>query len=311
MNNFKSYEYVDLVLKNNVHAFLRIGDENCVLHEETEQKKQLHFHRYAEMILVTGGTATCTLNNTKKTICRGDLLLIDSSVPHVISDSEEFTCISIGMEGIIFFTNENNFIFKTEEFFDSYCFLLSMILKEAHERKNGYKDVVSNLIGAIISWLARIKIITVPESLPENTPVRYNDGVFVAKNYIDTYYDRNISLNQLCELAFVSPQHLIRQFKSLTGFSPKQYLSHVRIQVAAEKILSSEKNIQLIAKDVGYTDYQSFLYSFKLFVGISPQQFREQYKNSPSKGRKLTNFIDKKISPKIAERMKRTFTTSK
>ena len=95
MDNFKTYEYVDLILKNNVHAFLRVGDENCVLHEEEPKKNQSHTHRHAEMILVLGGTAVCTINATPTTVTTGDLLLIDSSVPHGFTQTEDFSCISL------------------------------------------------------------------------------------------------------------------------------------------------------------------------------------------------------------------------
>ncbi len=305
MNNFKLQESVDLTLKNNVQLFLRVSDERALFTVDGTHATRPHAHRHAEMILVTRGRAICRFNTAENEIKRGDLLIIDSSVQHSIINPESFTCVVLGIDGITFYTDETNYILPLKESYDSFEFLFTGIYNETQKKHRGYRDVILGFLQTITIWLTRKNVQNKYDVISLKSKTKYNDGIYVAKNFIDTYYSRDINLDQLCELAYVSPQHLIRQFKQLTGHSPKQYLNRVRVQIASERILHSAENIKIIAKDVGYTDYQTFLYTFKLLVGISPQQFREDYKSTPSKGKKLTTFFSKDMSPKISHKRSR------
>jgi AraC-like DNA-binding protein/mannose-6-phosphate isomerase-like protein (cupin superfamily) len=290
MRTEKTYNYADVTLENGSKVFLRASDENSYSLSGNKNTSRMHSHSFSELCLVTHGTAKCLCNYTSRIVSKGDLLIIDPNVQHDFVETSDFTCYTIGLDGVRFFTNESNFITKTEKSFSTFQSIFKIIVDEARSKENKYDTILLNALNMLSVLLARRRVIDKVDTLSSNMP-KLNNGVMVAKTYIDTYYSREISLNSLCEIAYISPQHLIRQFKALTGYTPKQYLNRIRIQVAAGAILDSYDSIKTIATSVGYGDYQAFLYTFKQFVGISPQQFREDYKNNSAEGRKLISFV--------------------
>jgi len=290
MRTEKTYSYADVTLENGSKVFLRASDENSYSLSGNKSTSRMHSHSFSELCLVTHGTAKCLCNYTSRIVGKGDLLIIDPNVQHVFVDTSDFTCYTVGLDGVRFFTNESNFITKTEKSFSTFQNIFKIIVDEARAKESNYDKMLLNALNMLSVLLTRRRIIDKVSTLSSTMP-KLNSGVMVAKTYMDTYYSRDISLNSLCEIAYISPQHLIRQFKSLTGYTPKQYLNRIRIQVAAGAILDSYDSIKVIASSVGYSDYQAFLYTFKQFVGISPQQFREDYKHNAAEGRKLISFV--------------------
>lgn len=103
-----------------------------------------------------------------------------------------------------------------------------------------------------------------------------------AKHRIDLLetYIRNSS-NKLTsdavnDLSFYSYRHANRLFKALKGESINTYANKVRIQIAAEYLKYSTKDILDIALEVGYESTAAFSKAFKKLYKQSPSSFREE-----------------------------------
>lgn len=97
----------------------------------------------------------------------------------------------------------------------------------------------------------------------------------MAKDYIQSCYDENISLEDLSKICFLNPFHLLREFKKYFKTTPHKYLTNVRM-LEAKKLLDSNKHsIFDTAVKVGYKDVSSFSKLFKNHFGIHPSGYRE------------------------------------
>ncbi|HWT73312.1 MAG TPA: AraC family transcriptional regulator [Mobilitalea sp.] len=94
-------------------------------------------------------------------------------------------------------------------------------------------------------------------------------------NYIDENLIRDISLDMLCKIAKVSPQHLCRVFKESLNLRPVEYITKKRIAKAKELLINSELSITDISQRVGYPDQSYFGSVFKKYEFISPSEYRK------------------------------------
>ncbi|MFC4305401.1 AraC family transcriptional regulator [Cohnella boryungensis] len=106
----------------------------------------------------------------------------------------------------------------------------------------------------------------------EGTP----DMVMSAMRYIDEHYPESIGIQDLADMLACSVSYIARIFKAQVGTSPIDYLIHVRIEQAKQRLASSESSLQSIALSVGYSDVYYFSRLFKKQTGVSPAQFRKK-----------------------------------
>ena len=69
--------------------------------------------------------------------------------------------------------------------------------------------------------------------------------------------------------------HLYRVFRSMTGFSIKEYIRLRRLSVAAETLLSSKVKIIDLALRLRYDSPETFLRAFRKAYGQTPSAFRK------------------------------------
>ncbi len=98
-----------------------------------------------------------------------------------------------------------------------------------------------------------------------------------AKLFIDAEYAGNIDLDMISEQAFTSKFHFIRQFKSVYGKSPHQYLTKVRIDMA-QQLLKQDKAVSVVCFLVGYDSLSTFSGLFSKTVGKTPFEFSNNNK---------------------------------
>ena len=113
----------------------------------------------------------------------------------------------------------------------------------------------------------------------------------IAKDFIESNFSQDINLKILSQITYLSPQHLIRQFKTLTGYSPHQYLIRVRIQVAATELLQRDNSVRQLGEYTGFNDTHTFICAFKKLIGLTPQEFRIKYEFDPAEGMKIAKFM--------------------
>jgi AraC-like DNA-binding protein len=84
------------------------------------------------------------------------------------------------------------------------------------------------------------------------------------------------TLDTLAQHAGLSRTSLAERFRESMGNTPLNYLRTVRMQKAMAALSESERSLEQIAREVGYTDAFSFSKVFKRTVGVAPRDFRRQ-----------------------------------
>ncbi|UOQ91733.1 helix-turn-helix transcriptional regulator [Halobacillus shinanisalinarum] len=91
-------------------------------------------------------------------------------------------------------------------------------------------------------------------------------------DYIQAYYDKPLTLEQMALGLNVSKYHLHRCFSKETGQSPIDYLHLVRLEKAKVYLLSGQ-SITQTAFDIGYQSLSTFNRAFKKFNHCTPREY--------------------------------------
>lgn len=96
--------------------------------------------------------------------------------------------------------------------------------------------------------------------------------------YIEANFNKDLTRDQMADLADVSPEHFSRMFRKHTGRTFNAYLTMLRIRCAQKRILTGSPDLNTLAQDVGYKDGFYLSRKFKESVGISPTAYKRQPK---------------------------------
>ncbi len=83
------------------------------------------------------------------------------------------------------------------------------------------------------------------------------------------------TLEELAREAASSRSNVARRFAEIVGQPPMQYLTHWRMQVAANLLAQSGAKVAAIGAEVGYDSEAAFSRAFKKATGLAPGAWRE------------------------------------
>ena len=96
---------------------------------------------------------------------------------------------------------------------------------------------------------------------------------------IEKDYDSAISVDSLAANHATTRRTLERRFRKATGNSIIEYLQRVRMEGAKRKLESGNTNVHEAMYSVGYNDAKAFREVFKKYVGITPVEYSNKYRN--------------------------------
>lgn len=102
----------------------------------------------------------------------------------------------------------------------------------------------------------------------------------LAHDYIAACFDQPLCLDDIAQIACMSPNHLLRTFKKAFGQTPHQFLTDTRLRHARRLLVTTSYPVTDICLQVGFTSLGSFSWLFRQRFGLSPQAFR--LLNAPS-----------------------------
>ncbi|WP_338018412.1 response regulator [Lederbergia galactosidilytica] len=104
------------------------------------------------------------------------------------------------------------------------------------------------------------------------------EGLLIqAKDYIDCYYHKSISLEEVAEQIGLSSYYLSKLFKEQYQVTFIEYLTQVRLEKAKNFLLEGTLPLKEIALTIGYKDPNYFSRVFKKETGLSPREYRNNY----------------------------------
>lgn len=93
------------------------------------------------------------------------------------------------------------------------------------------------------------------------------------------YLDKNIStahLNDVASKFNMNPNYLSQYFKKHTGDTFTNYINTNKIKVAKENLLNTNKTVEHIAQELGFSSSSTFIRMFKQIEGLTPNAYREK-----------------------------------
>lgn len=254
-----------------------------------------HMHNVTEVLYVLSGSGMVYSGKKKRSISKGDLIIINPHTMHAESslkgDSLEY--ISFALKNMAFLPakaakkNKDSLpeLLKVSKLNE--CYIIDMgergqyvekIIKRIEREINFSKQQSLNDL-LCCSYLNQL-VVFLLRSLPLMNTVythQSKDISFISsvKMYIDCHYSGEIMLDSLAGHFFVSKYYLAHTFKKVYGVTIIEYLKKVRCEVARDLLQTTNFSIANIATSVGFSSLSYFSKVYKTHYGESPVQTRQ------------------------------------
>lgn len=104
--------------------------------------------------------------------------------------------------------------------------------------------------------------------------------VMKAIEYIESHYNSKITLKEMSEELFISPNYLCELFKKHTNKTLSEYMVDIRMRMAREYLEKLDYKISEVAELVGFSDPKYFSSTFKKIYGMRPMEYRNNHHKS-------------------------------
>ena len=128
-----------------------------------------------------------------------------------------------------------------------------------------HKPLLRSLVQEILCNIIRDHYPIILSS--EKNPVEH------AKQYMEQYFNRDLTSDHIAAVVGVSPSHLRALFQKSEGISPIRYLNRVRVERAKEMLSSGMFALWEVADACGFQNVYYFNRVFKNHVGVPPGKY--------------------------------------
>jgi AraC family transcriptional regulator len=113
-------------------------------------------------------------------------------------------------------------------------------------------------------------------AVKEGTKRELYRRVAIAHDFVLSNWEKHISLDEIARVASLSPNHLLRSFKSVYGVSPGRFQQSTRLCSAIRFLEQDDQTVTQIGQKCGFESLPSFIRLFRSRFGLSPGRFRKK-----------------------------------
>lgn len=224
------------------------------------------------MMYILKGTCFVTVGRHTMQAMTGQLIFLDCYAPHAYGTDSGFEALWIHFDGPmarIFYetivSEKGPLLYPAHP--DAIHRSLYNIYDTFRSRAPIAEDQISGTITNILTDLLS----------SENTQQVFGKtqiGISEAISHINKYFYRSITLQELADIAALSPYYFSRVFARETGMTPHKYLISTRMANAKFLLKTSQMSVKEIAIRSGFSDESGFCTAFKKQEGMTPKEYR-------------------------------------
>ena len=256
-----------------------------------------HYHTEVELIHIKKGEGTQFIGDSIKRFKAGDVILVGSNLPHYWRFDDiyyEENTKAVADIRVAHF-NEN---FWGDHFLDlPENISLKTVLEKARrglQITGKTKQKVAELLEQLQEAEGPQRLILLIEALNfiangrQSAPLSSigfkPDLVDAEKDRINAIYEysiknfkRKIQLEEIAEVANISPNSFCRYFKSRTRKTYSQFLIELRVGHACKLLIENNHCIKRLCYESGFNNFTSFHKYFKMITGKSPLVYQKEF----------------------------------
>jgi len=240
-------------------------------------------HFFYVIIFLINGNIRLIIEDEEYNLCGGDAILIPPGVNHIPNiESDDVSAASISFSYSKNNLEECNKLFEKMDklFSEINCKIynkpsyLQLLSKCFHSTQTGSKyEIASSFYEILIYLLSGTRT----HSDDDFNRILYGSEM-TRLNKINTianvHYDKDISLETLSKILFLSTKQTLRIIRSNYGCGWKELIVKKRLEVSADLLKTTSMPIEEIADYVGYDSVRGFYTAFKKFYGVNPGEYR-------------------------------------
>lgn len=257
----------------------------------------LHYHKSLELAYIISGYGVRYIGNHIETFNPGDLVLVGEELTHVWKSDDDFyeEGTELRTKAVVIKFHSN---FAGDDFFrlrESYPIQKTIDDALGGLRVTGstngvikkilLKMLTQSPIEQILSLLEILNIISKSDDviilsqfdLHKSKNPKEKDRMNRVVQYSMQNFGRQISLDEIAEIANLSKSAFCRYFKNSVKKSYSEYLYQIRVDYACR--LLSEKNMSIteVCYDSGFNNPSAFSQIFKKYRGVTPKKYRDTH----------------------------------
>lgn len=264
---------------------------------ETAARHEMHYHRheYLEMVVVLRGTYVQAINGTLHQHNEGSICLLNPNVIHrdivpgpedrvlflglspnylrdeLVHSLKQHTAIASFMEYRNGRGTQQYILFHPPEF-ELVKELVGQLLEEDTRRLPGHHAVIKGLLTRLLSKLAEGHHY---EICYQSDSEIHKDLVAEVLQYMDAHLT-NLTRAELAAFFHFNPDYLSRLLQEVTGQSYSTHLREMRLAWVANQLRNTNKSVNAIIRELGFSNKGYFNRLFKERYGALPGEYRSQ-----------------------------------
>ncbi len=245
-----------------------------------------HIHKELQLTLILKGNGLAYIGDQIQEFKEGDVYLLGQNLPHVFKNTNTDGIVSVSIFFLPDFLGQPFLSLEETKPLTKLFDLSRLGIKleknkevitekiKAMPRTKGLEQVVSIL--SILNLLATPTPTTHIVSHGYRGPKRSEDGQRINQvfDYIINHYHENIKLENIADIANLTPTAFCRYFKQRTRKTFSRYLNEIRIGQARKLISEKKSSISQICYLTGFKNLSNFNRQFKKITGLTPSEYQ-------------------------------------
>ncbi|WP_271728778.1 AraC family transcriptional regulator [Aquimarina algiphila] len=255
----------------------------------------LHYHKELELAYIIEGYGTRYVGSSIKSYQKGDMVLVGEELTHVWKSDQQFyekdTDLLTKAIVLKFYPD-----FAGKDFLripDVYP------INRVFEKASGglhiegkTNEIISNILHKMLdqssleqmaSLIQILSLISKSEEvevlsnfdLHKSSNPKEKDRMNKIIQHTMLNFTKNISLDEISNVANLSKSAFCRYFKNAVKKSYSEFLYEVRVEFACKMLLESNVTIMQICYESGFNNPSAFSQIFKRAKGVTPNQYRK------------------------------------